>query len=271
MKPIKFKGHNVVFAEDQPEYQPLPAYKRADGNITTVWELTKEERLAIYSGANLRLSVSTFNQPLQPLLPYIEESDLGKADNALPSSVKMVKEFHDLFEHPVGRVLGKEPLNIRQLRIKLLFEELVELAAAGDVSQTMGILCFKQLQKFDCQVIIGEDKNLNLKLNLPPDGDNVDIVEEADALADLQYVLDGKKLTSGLYPYMEGVFERVHQNNMTKAHRSDAHAMETAEKGNMDGYSIAERGGLFFLYNSDGKLTKPWDHKKVSIAPLLPL
>jgi len=27
MKPIQFKHQNVTFAEDQPEYQPLPALK----------------------------------------------------------------------------------------------------------------------------------------------------------------------------------------------------------------------------------------------------
>ncbi len=201
----------------------------------------------------------------------------------LPESVKMVKEFHDLFEHPIGRVIGSEPLNIRQLRIKLLFEELSELADAGDVRQTFAVLCFKHMQKVNAQMNILENKEVTVKFDLPADGDNVDSVEEADALGDLQYVLDGKKLTSGLYPYMEDVFERIHQNNMSKAHKDEGHCMATVEanggelifnpnsKPGDGNWHIAERGGLFFLYNPDGKLTKPHDHIKVSIAPLLPL
>lgn len=193
-------------------------------------------------------------------------------ENNLPESVKMVKQFHDLFEHPVGRVIGEEPLNIRQLRVKLLFEELMELAEASDVRQTAAVLCFKHLQKENVKVQVnGNDVALDMT-DIPVDGYNVDVIEEADALADLQYVLDGKKLTSGLYPYMEDVFRVVHENNMSKAHKSEAHCLETVEKtfNIKGGYQTAERGGLWFLYNGDGKLTKPWDHKKVSIAPLIP-
>ena len=43
MKPIKFKGQNVIFAKDQPEYIPLPALKMPDGEIITCWELSDEE------------------------------------------------------------------------------------------------------------------------------------------------------------------------------------------------------------------------------------
>lgn len=190
----------------------------------------------------------------------------------LPASVKMVKQFHDLFEHPIGRVIGQEPLNIRQLRIKLLFEELAELAEAGDVRQTMAVLSSQYLQKVNARIIIEKDQTQNIAFDLPPDGNNVDSVEEADALADLQYVLDGKKLTSGLYLYMDAIFERVHMNNMSKAHRTEDHANETMDKKPDEApFTKALRGDLWFLYNKDGKLTKPWDHKKVSIASLLPL
>ncbi len=76
MKPIEFEGQNVVFAKDQPEYIPLPAFRDEKGNITTVWEFTPEERALIARGENLNINVMTFNQALQPLRPYIE--DTGK-------------------------------------------------------------------------------------------------------------------------------------------------------------------------------------------------
>ena len=71
MKPIKFEGQNVVFAEDQPEFEPLPAKKDADGTVTTCWEFTPEEREIIANGGNLYLSQLTFNHPLQPLSPSV--------------------------------------------------------------------------------------------------------------------------------------------------------------------------------------------------------
>lgn len=72
MNPIEFPGHNVVFAKDQPEYLPLPAYKNQEGTIVTEWELSIAERNAIMSGANIRISIMTFNKPLQPFRPYID-------------------------------------------------------------------------------------------------------------------------------------------------------------------------------------------------------
>ena len=49
MKPVKFKHQNVVFAEDQPEYQPLPALKinSLEGFVITCWKLSFRERLRI--------------------------------------------------------------------------------------------------------------------------------------------------------------------------------------------------------------------------------
>lgn len=67
MKPIEFPGHNVVFAKDQPEYQPLPAMRLPDGTVITCWELTDEDLETIKSTRRMYLSQLTFNQPLQPI------------------------------------------------------------------------------------------------------------------------------------------------------------------------------------------------------------
>lgn len=72
MKPIKFKGHNVVFAENQPEYLPLPAFKSEDGIVVTCWQLTWKERLRAFFGGKFYFQQLTFNQPLQPQLPSID-------------------------------------------------------------------------------------------------------------------------------------------------------------------------------------------------------
>ena len=73
MKPIKFEGQNCTYAEDQPEYLPLPAYKTKDGKVVSCWEFSFREKLKLLFGHKLFLWVSTFNAPLQPLLPMISK------------------------------------------------------------------------------------------------------------------------------------------------------------------------------------------------------
>jgi hypothetical protein len=47
MKPIKFKGYNVIYAENQPEYIPLPVYKDKDGTVVSCWKFTILERIKV--------------------------------------------------------------------------------------------------------------------------------------------------------------------------------------------------------------------------------
>lgn len=67
--PIAAEGHRVVFAEDQPEYNPLPAisFPGPERCVTTRWQLTWRERLRVLFGSGIYLSLLTFNQPLQPM------------------------------------------------------------------------------------------------------------------------------------------------------------------------------------------------------------
>lgn len=169
-------------------------------------------------------------------------------------SLEQVRSFHELFEHPIAEgPHAEEPLKIRQLRIKLLFEELAELAEASDCTETMRDLCYAA----------------HVEYNFRKDGDNVDKVEELDALCDILYVLNGKVLTSGLHKIFDAAFDTVHNNNMTKAHRDEAHAKETIaklkEKNPGEEYKTIERNHLFIVQNSHGKVLKPWNHVKVKL------
>ena len=47
MKPITFKEHNVVYAKDQPEYNPLPALKDNTGAVVSCWKLSIKERFKL--------------------------------------------------------------------------------------------------------------------------------------------------------------------------------------------------------------------------------
>lgn len=78
MTPIKFPEYNIVFAEDQPEYQSLPAFKNnsAQGEVISCWKLSFRERLRILFSGKLWLSMYSFNQPLTPVLPTTKKSDV---------------------------------------------------------------------------------------------------------------------------------------------------------------------------------------------------
>lgn len=68
MKPVEFKDQNVVFAKDQPEYQPLPALKldTPKGEIISCWRLSLKERLKVLISGRIWLSLMSFNKPLTP-------------------------------------------------------------------------------------------------------------------------------------------------------------------------------------------------------------
>ena len=67
MKPIKFKGQNVVFAENQEGVLPLPAFRDEDGVVVTCWELTNEDFERLVETKKIYLSIMTFKNPLQPV------------------------------------------------------------------------------------------------------------------------------------------------------------------------------------------------------------
>jgi hypothetical protein len=60
--------HEVIFAEHQPQYTPLPVALRVDGRLVSRWRPTEDERKAIAEGKDVFLTVLTFNEPLQPVL-----------------------------------------------------------------------------------------------------------------------------------------------------------------------------------------------------------
>lgn len=78
MKPVKFKEVNVTFAEDQPEYQPLPAFKNnsPQGEVVTCWELSFRERLRVLFKGKIWLSLMSFNKPLIPSYMTTKKSDI---------------------------------------------------------------------------------------------------------------------------------------------------------------------------------------------------
>ena len=82
MKILKFKGYNVIYAENQPEYLQLPVFKRKDGEITSCWQPSIKERFKILFTGKIWLNILTFNKSLQPLLMSVDKpSDIDKELN----------------------------------------------------------------------------------------------------------------------------------------------------------------------------------------------
>nr|WP_293842887.1 nucleoside triphosphate pyrophosphohydrolase family protein [uncultured Arsenicibacter sp.] len=103
-----------------------------------------------------------------------------------PDALNDVAEFHRTFHHPILETPQIPAENRCQLRVALLAEELKELETA--IAQN-------------------------------------DIVEVADALCDLQYVLAGAILEFGLGEKFKTLFDEVQRSNLSKA----CHTVEEAE------------------------------------------
>lgn len=78
MEPIPFKGCNVVYGKNQPQYRDLPACKTTDDMVISCWVLTEDEMMEILQTGRLWLSQLTFGDPFQPILPTIEPPDCVK-------------------------------------------------------------------------------------------------------------------------------------------------------------------------------------------------
>jgi len=134
-------------------------------------------------------------------------------------SLNQVAEFHKTFKHPVVEE-PKIPSKKRcELRVALIREELEELEAAI--------------------------------------ADN-DIVEIADALCDIQYVLSGAVLEFGLGEKFRDLFDEVQRSNMSKSCASKEEAEATVkhyeENKGMNCF-YKEVDGHFLVYRTDDNKT----------------
>jgi predicted HAD superfamily Cof-like phosphohydrolase len=163
--------------------------------------------------------------------------------------INAVKEFHETFNHPVNDYKNDIDVKTRQLRVKLLFEELQELATASDVLSQFVTLC------------TNVSKDFNLLYNLKPDGDGtVDKKEEIDALCDLQYVLSGAILALGHQENFEKAFDEVQRSNMSKMCHSEKEVEDTIkhykEKDGTKAYAFKKGEGWLILREGDDKVLK---------------
>lgn len=133
-----------------------------------------------------------------------------------PKALEDVAEFHRTFHLPVLSTPQIPSADRCRLRLNLLREELDELAAAIEAQ---------------------------------------DIVEAADAFADLQYVLSGAILEFGLGEKFRALFEEVHRSNMSKTCATRAEAEATVAHYAAQGQrgQIEASGEVFLVYREDDR------------------
>lgn len=151
-----------------------------------------------------------------------------------PDALNAVKKFHTTFQHPV---LDEPQIPARKradLRVSLLQEELNELKEAIE---------------------------------------NNDLIEVADALADIQYVLAGAILEFGLGEKFKGIFDEVQRSNMSKACVSKEEAEETqahyANNKNTESYIKEVNGKWLVFRKEDDKTLKSINYSPASIPDFL--
>src|SRR5688572_6059950 len=151
-----------------------------------------------------------------------------------PETLNLVAEFHNTFKHPILNRPQIPDENRCKLRVALIAEELKELEVAI-------------LQK--------------------------DIVEVADALCDIQYVLSGAILEFGLGDRFKALFEEVQRSNMSKACNSEEEARQTVDhyrrKDGTECY-YKEASGKWLVYRrSDNKTIKSINYSPANLEAIL--
>jgi predicted HAD superfamily Cof-like phosphohydrolase len=149
-------------------------------------------------------------------------------------SLNQVAQFHQTFGAPIVDKPSIPSAERCQLRVSLLAEELDELKEAIAAK---------------------------------------DIVEIADALCDLQYVLSGAVLEFGMGEKFVDLFNEVQRSNMSKACQSLAEAEATVKfYADKDGTEaeIFEENGLWKVYRkADNKVLKSINYSPADLVSIL--
>ncbi len=151
-----------------------------------------------------------------------------------PDSLNQVAEFHKTFDHPIVSSPAIPDQKRSDLRVELIAEELKELEEAI------------------------RDK---------------DLVEIADALCDIQYVLSGAILEFGMADKFKTLFDEVQRSNMSKACATEEEANATIkyykQERDTDCY-FKEKDGKFLVYRkSDDKTLKSVNYSPADLKSIL--
>ncbi len=119
-------------------------------------------------------------------------------------SIHLVREFHEIFGHPIATAPTTPDAKRRLLRFRLIFEELLEFGRAIGVDDLANVT----QEEFDALVRTALNSfsiDETCEVNLP---------EAADALGDIDYVVQGSNLEFG-FP-AEKISAEIHEANLSK-------------------------------------------------------
>jgi len=131
-------------------------------------------------------------------------------------SYSLVKQFHETFKHPVATEPTPNTLKHRRLRVALIAEELGELCQALGVPMEISVFPVEEGERrndADIRNCMGVVRWVGPDEICCPDH-KVDLVEAADALGDLDYVVQGANLVFGFQGPL--IVEEIHTSNMSK-------------------------------------------------------
>lgn len=157
-------------------------------------------------------------------------------------TINHVRKFHKVFGHPIASGINPATKELRELRVKLIAEEL------GELCQALGVGL--KLIVDPRPVAEGEEdvKEFMLVEALLED-DEVDLVEAADALGDIDYVTQGANLVFG-FP-AEDVMLEIQRANMSKlgedglpVYREDGKIMKGPNYAPPDVAAVLKKHGL---------------------------
>jgi predicted HAD superfamily Cof-like phosphohydrolase len=136
----------------------------------------------------------------------------------------------------------------RRLRLKLIFEELSELADAYGMDRTFADLCEKHRDEYwQGEAAFRLDSNIFNK------------VEALDALCDLSVVVNGGYCISGFTDIAQEAYDETMRSNMSKFCYSLDEALATVAGKDDWTYRVTNIDGrdvYVFLRKSDGKILK---------------
>lgn len=163
--------------------------------------------------------------------------------------IESVKEFHEAFNLPVNNEIIDDNKEVRDLRLSLIFEEMVELATA------MG--CTDKLE----QLI----SDLNIEHT-----DTYDKKETLDAFCDITYVTKGAVISMGYTNVFDNAFDDIHTSNMSKACNNIDEAKDTItyykkERNELQKMGIQEKGDKYLVIREDGKVMKNLNYNEVKL------
>lgn len=140
----------------------------------------------------------------------------------------------------------------RKLRLKLIFEELSELADAYGIETTFAGICGNYIQVY-------ERLNNIAYGGCPSDTEIFNEIEALDALCDLSVVVNGGYCISGFTDIAQEAYDETMRSNMSKFCYSLDEALATVAGKDDWTYRVTNINGrdvYVFLRKSDGKILK---------------